>query len=78
MTNAKLLEILKTMTVTERLERTGWLKHENHPLATRLYVCLNHFTEPDYKLIETTLGDLEDNPLFNSYSFLQGYTYGQA
>lgn len=63
-----LIEMLKTMTVTERLERTMWMYHESHPLATRLYVCLNHFTEPDYKLIETTLGDLVDNPLFDRFA----------
>jgi hypothetical protein len=68
MTNTKLIELLKNMTVTERLERTMWLNRERHPLATRLYVCLNHFTEPDYKLIETTLGDLAGNPLFDRFA----------
>jgi hypothetical protein len=66
-TDTKLIEMLKNMTVTERLERTIWLDRESHPLATRLYVCLNHFTEPDYKLIETTLCDLADNPLFDRF-----------
>lgn len=66
----KLIEMLKNMTVTERLERTIWLDHESHPLATRLYVCLNHFTEPDYKLIEKTLRDLTDrgNHLFDRFA----------
>jgi hypothetical protein len=64
----KLIEMLKTMTVTERLERTIWLDHESHPLATRLYVCMNHFTEPDYKLIETTLGELTGNHLFDRFA----------
>ncbi len=63
--HAKIIDILKTMTVNELLERTEWLKHENHPLATRLYVCLNHFTEPDYKLIETTLDHLAGNALLD-------------
>jgi hypothetical protein len=68
MTITNLIEMLKTMTVTERLERTIWLDHESHPLATRLYVCMNHFTEPDYKLIETTLGELTGNHLFDRFA----------
>lgn len=58
----KLIELLKDMTDKERLACTEWLRDEKNPLATRLYVGLNHFTKPDYKLMEETL-DILDSTL---------------
>ncbi len=51
----KVVENLKNMTESQRLEATEWLQHEKHPLAMSLYVGLNHFTEPDYEYIKNVL-----------------------
>lgn len=57
----KVVENLKNMTESQRLEATEWLQHEKHPLAMSLYVGLNHFTEPDYEYIKNTLIQLPKN-----------------
>lgn len=64
---SKILEVLRSMSIEQRLEATEWLKDEHHPLAEQLYVGLNHFLEPNYDLIGITLANLKEDRNNNLY-----------